>query len=170
MCSAFFVPLSFSHYIVCLSFFCIRLLITPLLPSNFLSFVSKWSSSVYGFWLPLCYLQTFCPSWVSKWYSSVYGFWLPLCYLQTFCPSWVSKWLMFNTNWASCQLYFGVNKLYCDEIMLISACTRPSRLVVFFIMKAHWNNCPQLDMTLQLTHYPYFKPTSLCSYSLLFRA
>ena len=145
MCSAFFVPLSFSHYIVCLSFFCIRLLITPLLPSNFLSFVSKWSSSVYGFWLPLCYLQTFC-------------------------PSWVSKWLMFNTNWASCQLYFGVNKLYCDEIMLISACTRPSRLVVFFIMKAHWNNCPQLDMTLQLTHYPYFKPTSLCSYSLLFRA
>jgi hypothetical protein len=92
MCSAFFVPLSFSHYIVCLSFFCIRLLITPLLPSNFLSFVSKWSSSVYGFWLPLCYLQTFCPSWVSKWSSSVYGFWLPLCYLQTFCPSWVSKW------------------------------------------------------------------------------
>jgi hypothetical protein len=57
-----------------------------------------WPSSIYDFWLPIWYLQTFdhciiCPS--------IYGFWLPLWYLQTFVhcivyPSIYGSWLPFG--------------------------------------------------------------------------
>ena len=57
-----------------------------------------WPSSIYNFWLPIWYLQTFdhciiCPS--------IYGFWLTLWYLQTFVhcivyPSIYGSWLPFG--------------------------------------------------------------------------
>ena len=126
MCSAFFVPLSFSHYIVCLSFFCIRLLITPLLPSNFLSFVSKWSSSVYGFWLPLCYLQTFCPSWVSDlllYTASDYPF---AIFKPSVLREWVSDLLLYTASDYPFAIFKpSVLREWVSDILLYTASDYP---------------------------------------------
>ena len=70
-------PLSFFFWpFHCLSFFGLRLLITPLLSPVFVYVfwlpLCYRQSSIYVFWLLLCYLQ-----------SSIYVFWLPLCYLQS---------------------------------------------------------------------------------------
>jgi len=33
----------------------------------------------------------------------------------------VSEWILFNANWAICQLYYGVYTLHFDEMKMISA-------------------------------------------------
>jgi hypothetical protein len=45
-----------------------------------------------------------------------------------------SEWLLFNTNLAIFQLYHGKNKLIFNEMMMRSACTRPTRLVGFIVL------------------------------------
>ena len=59
-CGSLFVVLSFFLWPLCCLSFDLQLLITPLVSSNFwpLTFV-VCPSSIYDFWLPLWYLQTF---------------------------------------------------------------------------------------------------------------
>ena len=76
-CRSLFVLLLFFYWSLhCLSFFDLRLLVTPLVSCGHC--IVCYSSN-YGFWLPLWYLQTFDHYIVFP--SSNYGFWLPLWYL-----------------------------------------------------------------------------------------
>ena len=113
--------------------------------SFFLLAIAVCPSSIYGFWLPLWYLQTFnhyifCPSsiygfWLPLWYlqtfnhyivcpSSIYGFWLPLWYLQTFLRiKWHQK-LHQNKTIMQC-LFFSdtvMIKRYYTEILSKNYC------------------------------------------------
>ena len=56
----------------------------------------------------------------------------------------VSGWLLFNATSAIFQLYHGDNKLIFNEMMLRSALYTLSWI---FIVLAHWNNSPQIDMS-----------------------
>ena len=58
------------------------------------------------------------------------------------CSEWVSKWLLLNAKWANFQLYHGENKLHT----MMSTLYLISTLSGIFIMLAHWNNSPQVDM------------------------
>ena len=49
---------------------------------------------------------------------------------------WVSEWLLFNANSAILQLYHDENKLIVNETMMM-----------IFIVLAHWNNSPRVDMS-----------------------
>jgi len=60
-------------------------------------------------------------------------------------PSEAREWLLFNTKWAIMQLYHGENKLHSMKWWWCSFCTRPTHLVGFFIVLAHWNNSPLVD-------------------------
>ena len=92
-------------------------------------------------YLPFC---TFSFAHCDVCYSSIYGLWLPLWYLSR----WVSEWLLFNANAAILQLYHGEKKLLFDEMMLRSALYLTSTLSWIFIVLAHWNNSPWVDMSL----------------------
>ena len=69
-------PFGILWTLYCLSFFELRLQVTPLISCGHC--IVCYSSN-YGFWLPLWYLQTFDHYIVFP--SSNYGFWLPLWYL-----------------------------------------------------------------------------------------
>ena len=63
---------------------------------------------------------------------------------------WVSEWLLFNTNSAIFQLlvYHGENKLIFNEMMTRSILYLTNTLSWIFIVLAHWNNSPGVDMSL----------------------
>ena len=115
----FWLPLWYLLAIVWLSFFDIRILITPLVSFGHCVVVLLWytdsdypfgifwplcgcPSLIYGFWWPLCG----CPSLI---YTLIYGFWLPLWYLLAIvcgCPSliygfWLPLWYLLAIVWLS---------------------------------------------------------------------
>jgi F0F1-type ATP synthase membrane subunit c/vacuolar-type H+-ATPase subunit K len=54
----------------------------------------------------------------------MYGLILVMCegtYMYGLIPDVVSEWLLFNIKRAIFQLYCGENKLYFDEMMMMSA-------------------------------------------------
>ena len=60
-----------------------------------------------------------------------------------------SEWLLLNANSAIFQLYHGENKLIFNETMMRSALYYTSMLSELdFLVLAHWNNSPQVDMSL----------------------
>jgi hypothetical protein len=61
---------------------------------------------------------------------------------------WVNEWLFFNTNSAIFQLYYGENKLIINEMMMRSALFYTNTLSWIFIVLAHWNNSPRVEMSL----------------------
>jgi hypothetical protein len=77
---------------------------------------------------------------------------------------WVSEWLLFNANSEIFQLYHGENKLIFNEIMMRSAFFQTNMLSWIFIVLAHWNNSPRIDMSPLSDTDPDFEPTK----SLLF--
>jgi hypothetical protein len=84
----------------------------------------------------------------------------------------VSGWLLFNANSAFFQLYHGENKLIFNEMLIMSAFCQTNKLSWIFLVLAHWNKSPRIDMSCRhtRTHYPDSGPTSLCSFSLMLRA
>jgi len=61
----------------------------------------------------------------------------------------VSEWLLFNANSAIFQLYHGVNMLIFNEMMMRSALYYNNTLSWNFIVLAHCNNSPRVEMSLQ---------------------
>ena len=61
---------------------------------------------------------------------------------------WVSGWLLFNANSAIFQLCYGENKLIINEMMMRSALFWTNTLNWIFIVLAHWNNSPRVEMSL----------------------
>ena len=61
---------------------------------------------------------------------------------------WVSAWLLFNAISAIFQLYYGENKLIVNEMMIRSALYQTNRLSLIFIVLAHWNNSPRVDISI----------------------
>ena len=59
----------------------------------------------------------------------------------------VSEWLLFYANSAIFQLYHGNNKLIFNEMMMWSAFYYTNTLSWIFIVLAHWNNSPQINMS-----------------------
>ena len=47
----------------------------------------------------------------------------------------VSEWLLFSANTAIFQLYHGKNKVIFNEMNMDLLCTRPTRLVGFYIAR-----------------------------------
>ena len=75
--SSMFILLSFFFWpFYCLYFFGLRFLTTPLVSPNFYSVFLRFTVSDYPFGIPRLLFRM----------SSVYGFWLPLWYPQTFIP------------------------------------------------------------------------------------
>ena len=74
------------------------------------------------------------------------------CYSHTKSHnSWTSKvseWLLFNANSVIFQLYYGENKLIFNEMMMTPALYQINMLSWIFIVLAHWNNSPRVDMSL----------------------
>ena len=60
---------------------------------------------------------------------------------------WASEWLLFNANSAIFQLYHGENNLIFNEMMMRSALYETNMLSWIFIVLAHWNNSPRIDMS-----------------------
>ena len=70
----------------------------------------------------------------------------------------MSEWLMFNANSAILQLYHGENKLIFNEMMTRSALYKTNMPSWIYIVLAHWNNSPQVDMSLHLGTLFWFRP------------
>ena len=60
----------------------------------------------------------------------------------------LSEWLLFNANSGIFQLYHGENKLIFNEMMMRAALFYTNTLSWIFIVLAHWNNKPRVDMSL----------------------
>jgi hypothetical protein len=104
----------------CLFFFDIRILITPLV--SFCHCV-VFFSSIYGFWLPLWYLQTlltFGHCVVCS--SSIYGFWLPLWYLQTLLT--FGHCVVCFLRYTDSDYPFGIFKLFLLLAIVLSVLLR----------------------------------------------
>jgi hypothetical protein len=59
-----------------------------------------------------------------------------------FIFEWVSEWLFVYANAAIFQIYHGDN----NEMMIRSALYQTNTLSWIFIVLAHWNNIPRIDM------------------------
>jgi hypothetical protein len=67
------------------------------------------------------------------------------------------RWLIvYNTKWCNFQLYQVENKLHSMGLYSCPLCTRSTRLVGFFIVLAHWNNSPRVDMSLHSDTLSWF--------------
>jgi hypothetical protein len=77
----------------------------------------------------------------------------------------VREWLLINAKWVIFQLYHGNKNLHLNEMnqRWCLLYTRPNHLIGFLIMLAHWNN----NLWVEISLYSNFKPTNLCSCSLL---
>jgi hypothetical protein len=60
----------------------------------------------------------------------------------------VSEWLLFDANSAIFQLHHGKNKLIFYDMMIRSALFYTNTQSWIFIVLAHWNNSPRIDMSL----------------------
>jgi hypothetical protein len=61
---------------------------------------------------------------------------------------WVNEWLLLNTTWTIFQPYHGENELHSMSWTWCPLCTRPTRLVEFLILLAHWNSIQCVDLML----------------------
>ena len=61
---------------------------------------------------------------------------------------WVSERLLSNTNSAISQLCHGENKIIVNELMTRFALFYTNTLSWIFIVLAHWNNSPRVDMSI----------------------
>jgi hypothetical protein len=74
-----------------------------------------------------------------------------------------SEWLLFNatSTMSDCclifQLYDGENKLIINEVMMRSALYYSNMLSWIFIVLAHWNNSPRIDMSPYLDTLSWFR-------------
>ena len=66
----------------------------------------------------------------------------------------VSEWFFFNAKSAIFQ--HCKNKLHFDEMMMMSASYETSILSWIFIVVAHWNNSPLVDMSFHSDKLSYF--------------
>jgi hypothetical protein len=74
----------------------------------------------------------------------------------------MSEWLLFNANSAIVKLYHGENKLIFNEMMMRSALYYTNTLsCIFFIVLAHWNNSPRVDLSLHSDTLFWFRDQSL---------
>ena len=80
---------------------------------------------------------------------------------------WVSDCCLASTQ-QFFQLYHGENKLIFNEMMMRSALFQTNTLSCIFIVLAHWNNTPRIDMSPHLDTIA-FEPTSRCSFFLMLR-
>jgi hypothetical protein len=90
--------------------------------------------------------------------------WFLLTWFQYIC-----EWLLFNAKWAVFQLHFVYhvkNKiLFLARTCWYLFCTKPTLLSWLFIMLAHWNNSPQVEILLIWHIILKSNPTRLSSYS-----
>ena len=59
----------------------------------------------------------------------------------------MSEWLLFNANSAIFQLYHDEKKFIFIEMMTMSDLYLTNTLSWIFIVLAHWNNSPGIDMS-----------------------
>jgi len=78
---------------------------------------------------------------------------------------WVSEWWSLNANSAIFQLHHGENKLIFNEMMMRFALYKINTLSCIFIVLAHWNNSPQIDISTHSDTLSWFRVNQL---SLLF--
>jgi hypothetical protein len=78
---------------------------------------------------------------------------LPHPYLIVHVEHGLSEWLLFNAKWANFQLDYGKNKLYFDQDVYQPV--QHAELV--FLVLAHWNNSPQVVMSLQSDKLFWFR-------------
>jgi len=71
-------------------------------------------------------------------------------------PILLSEWLFFNANSAIFQLYHGKNKLIFNEMMR-STLYKTNTLSWNFLVQAHWNNSPWVDMSLHSDTFFWFR-------------
>ena len=76
-------------------------------------------------------------------------------YENKFSFWYLSEWLLLNANSAIFQLYHGENKLIFNEMMMRFALYQINTLSWIFIVLAHWNNSPRIDM------YPHSESDTL---------
>jgi hypothetical protein len=70
---------------------------------------------------------------------------------------WKSEWLLFNANSTIFQLYYCKNMLIFNEMMMMSALYETNTLSCIFIVLAHWNNSPRVDMSLHSDTLSWFQ-------------
>ena len=70
----------------------------------------------------------------------------------------LSEWSSLNTKWAFLPLSWRENVTF-NERMLMSAVYLANTLNCIFIVLAHWNNRPRVDMSLHLDTLPWFRAT-----------
>jgi hypothetical protein len=78
------------------------------------------------------------------------------CLSVDFCFSehLVSGWLLLNANSAFFQLYHGENKLIFNEMLIMSAFCQTNNLSWIFLVLAHWNKSPRIDMCIYFFSSP----------------
>ena len=64
----------------------------------------------------------------------------------------VSEWMLFNANWTIFQLFHGENDFIFNELMMRSTLYQTNTLSWIFIVLAHWNNSPRIDMLPQFRY------------------
>jgi hypothetical protein len=73
----------------------------------------------------------------------------------------VSEWLLFNTKSAGLKLYHNKNKLLFNKVMMTTVFYKINKLSWIFILLAHWNNSPLIDIsphsdTILILSHPVF--------------
>ena len=64
---------------------------------------------------------------------------------------------MFNANSVIFQLYHGENKLIFNEMMMRFTLYYTNTLIWIFIVLAHWNNSPRVDVLPHLDTLSWFR-------------
>jgi len=67
---------------------------------------------------------------------------------------YTSEWLLFKINFL---VYHGEIKLDLDEMMMMSALFQTNTLSWIFIVLAHWNNSPEVDISLHWDTSSWFQ-------------
>ena len=101
----------------------------------------------FGPTCPMLRFQMSCYQWADMSFSRYDGSFHQFNVNFQWVSEWVSEWLLFNANSAILQLYHG-DKLIINEMMMMSALFYTNTLSWIFIVLAHWNNSPWVDMSL----------------------
>jgi len=107
----------------------------PPSPRNLARSVGKW----YSYWSKFHLGEIFIPFWIPEIHEIIawfYPFEKAINFPYSIYREWVSKF----------QLYHGENKLIFNEMTIRSALYLTNTLSWIFIVLAHWNNSPRIDM------------------------
>jgi hypothetical protein len=99
-------------------------------------------------------------------FSSMYFRQRPFCNGSS---EWVSERLLFNAKWAIFQLqYISWQEHVTFHEMMMSTLYWYNMLSLNFIMLAHWNDSPLVDMSPPLGHFSsmYFRQRPFCNGSM----